>query len=48
LSFKSVAFDELVVREQDAQNKLQVLGDEKSQEQLLEITQKMLSEQDYS
>jgi hypothetical protein len=44
-----VAFDELMVREHEAQNKLQPLGDEKkTQEQLLESTQKMLFERDYS
>jgi hypothetical protein len=44
-----VAFDELVVWECEAQIKLQTLGDEKKiQEQLLESTQKMLSEHDYS
>jgi hypothetical protein len=38
-----------VVRECEAQNKLQVLGDEKkTQEQLLESTWKMLSECDCS
>jgi hypothetical protein len=38
LSSKLAAFDELVVREREAQNKLQALGNEK----------KMLSERDYS
>jgi hypothetical protein len=38
-----------VVRERDAQAKLQALGEEKKlQKQVLESTQKMFSERDYS
>jgi chromosome segregation ATPase len=49
LSSKLAAFDELVVGECDAQDKLQALGEEKkTQEHLLESTQKMLSERDYA
>jgi hypothetical protein len=49
LSSKSTIFDELVVQEREAQNKLQALGDEKkTQDELLEPTRKMLSERDYS
>jgi hypothetical protein len=49
LSLKSVAFDKLVVRECDALDKLQALGEEKkTQELLLEYTWKMISERDYS
>jgi hypothetical protein len=49
LASKSVASDELVVHECEAQNKLHVHGDAKKiQEHLLESTQKTLSERDYS
>jgi hypothetical protein len=49
LSSKSAAFEELVARERGAQNKLQVLGDDKkAQEHVLESTQRMLFERDYS
>jgi chromosome segregation ATPase len=43
LSSKSASFEELVARERGAQNKLQVLGDDKkAQEHVLESTQRML------
>jgi hypothetical protein len=49
LSSKSAGFDELVVREREAQIRLWALGNEKkTREQLLESTQKTLSERDYS
>jgi hypothetical protein len=48
LSLKSVAFDELAVRERDTPDKLQALGEKKTQELLLESTWKMISERDYS
>jgi septal ring factor EnvC (AmiA/AmiB activator) len=49
LSSKSVALNELVVQEREAQIKLQILGDEKkAQEQLLESAQKALSKRDFS
>jgi hypothetical protein len=49
LSSKSAGFDELVVREREAQIRLWALGNEKkTREQLLESTQKTLSEHDYS
>jgi hypothetical protein len=49
LSSNSMALDELVVREREAQIRLQTLGDEnKIKERLLELTQKMLSEHNYS
>jgi hypothetical protein len=49
LSLKSVAFDELAVRERDAPDKLQALGEEKkTQELLLESTWKTIFERDYS
>jgi hypothetical protein len=49
LSSKSAALDELVVRDSEAHIRLQTLGNEKKiKEHLLESTQKMLSERDYS
>jgi hypothetical protein len=49
LSSKSDALEELVIPEWATQDKLQVLSEEKRlQEQVLESTQKMLSERDYS
>jgi hypothetical protein len=49
LSSKSTAFEELVVQEHEAQIKLQALVDEKkTQQKLLQSTQKTLSEHDYS
>jgi hypothetical protein len=49
LSSKLAGFDELVVREREAQIRLWALGNEKkTREQLLESTQKTLSERDYS
>jgi chromosome segregation ATPase len=49
LSSKLAALDELMVQEQAVQDKLQALREEKRlQEQVLESTQKMLSECDYS
>jgi hypothetical protein len=48
-SSKSAAFDEFVVHERDAQDKLHALGGEKkTHEHLLESTRMMLSEHDYS
>jgi chromosome segregation ATPase len=46
LPSKSAAFDELAVQERDAQNKLQVIGDEKKTQE--QSTRKMLSKQEYS
>jgi hypothetical protein len=44
-----MTFDELVVRQREAQIKLQALGDEKKiQEHLLESTQMMLFKHNYS
>jgi hypothetical protein len=49
LSLKFAAVNKLASREWNAQDKLQALGEEKRlQEQVLESTQKMLSEHDYS
>jgi hypothetical protein len=48
LSAKSVTLVELVIREQEAHVRLQILDDEKkAQDQLLESTQKMLSKRNF-
>jgi hypothetical protein len=48
LSAKSATLVELVIREQEAQVRLQILDDEKkAQDQLLESTQKMLSKRNF-
>jgi chromosome segregation ATPase len=49
LASKAIALDELTIREQAAQDKLQALGEEKRfLEQELGSTQKMFAAQDYS
>jgi hypothetical protein len=49
LTSKLAAFDKFVIWDQDAQNKLHALGDEKkTHELLMESTQKMVAERDYS